>query len=142
MSSLIATVTTAMLAALTGAPGVPAVSRIKLRPLAAGVGQLVVVRPMGAEVVDTDMAGNPVSWSATVAVECYARATAGQAPDVVVDATVSAVYAALMADATLGGQVIATQPQHISYDFDTDAEQTVCATFTFSVQQTSAAGIF
>lgn len=141
--SLVNTAITAVVAALTGAAGMPAVARVRLRPLAAGTSALVVVRPHGSEVTEIAMAaGYPVQWSTTVVIECYARAPAGTAPDVAVDATVSAVYAALMSDTTLGGQVRHIAPQAISYDFDADAEQTVCATFTFSVRQTSAAGVF
>jgi hypothetical protein len=55
---------------------------------------------------------------------------------------VSTVYAKLMADPTLAGAVIALQPQSVSYDFDADGENTVCATFVFTARQRVAAATF
>lgn len=141
--SLLATATTAILGALSGAPGVPAVSRIRLRAAAQASSGAVVVRPMQTEVFEASLApGYPVSWNSTIAVECYARATPGTAPDLAVDNIVTSVYAALMADTTLGGAVIHLSPQSLNYDFDADADTTVCATFVFIARQTSAAGSF
>lgn len=141
--SLIATATNAFVLALTGAPGVPAVSRIRMRPVAQGAASAVVVRPLQSEVLEASMApGYPVSWNSTLAVECYARATPGTTPDMAVDAIVSSVYAALMSDTTLAGAVIHIAPQSLTYDFDADADNTVCATFVFTARQTSAAGSF
>lgn len=135
--SMVNTAVTAIMAALSAGPAVAAqIDRVRLRPLAKAVTQAVSVRPLKAEVSDLSLApGYPVSWNTSVAVECYVKSVAGTAPDVAVDSLVSAVYARLMADITLGGSVIAMQPIQIDYDFDVDGEQTTCATLAFNVRQ-------
>lgn len=143
MSSLIATATSAFISTLTGAAGVPTVSRIKLRPLSATTTSAVVVRPVQTEVAEASLApGHPIQWQTTIAVECYARATLGTAPDNAVDAVISAVYAALMTDPTLGNQVVRIAPQTLVYEFDADADNTVAAIFQFSVRQRATPAIF
>jgi hypothetical protein len=77
-----------------------------------------------------------------LAVECYARASAGTSPDEAVDPLVQSVYARLMTDPTLGGAVNLIEAQDISFDFDVDGEQTACATLIFNLRQIAAPGIF
>ena len=130
MTTLINTVTTAVLASLTsGTPVCTQIDRVRLRPIAKASAQAVVVRPAGADVLEQALSpGYPVSWVVALAVECYQRAAVGVALDVAVDALLEAVYARLMADPTLGGVLLALQPQSVALDFDADAEQTACAT--------------
>lgn len=136
MTTLIATVTTAVVASLTsGTPVCAQIARVRLRPVAQASAQAIVVRPAGADVLEQALSpGYPVSWVVTLAVECYQRAAPGVAPDVAVDALLEAAYARLMADPTLGGVLLALQPQSVALDFDVDAEQTACATLVFNAR--------
>lgn len=139
MSTFISTAVAAIMAALTsGTPVASQVARVRLRPLAAAQAQAVVVRPLSSEVSETALIPSlPVSWASAIAVECYARSNVGVAPDDAVDTLLAAVYARLMADTTLGGAVIAVQPQSINFDFDADGDQTTCATLVFNVRHRS-----
>lgn len=139
MSTLIATATAAVVAALQAAPAVaPQVARVRLRPLAASTTTAVVVRPIEAEAAEQLLTGMPIQWQCAIAVECYAKTTTATAPDAAVDALLAAAYARLMADPTLGGAVSHMQPVGVSYEFDVDGEQTALATLTLQVRQTAA----
>ncbi len=141
--SIINTAVSAVVAALSAAPAVANVGRVRLRPVSASSSTAVVVRPVDSQVLEASvLSSQPITWDTRLGVECYARAAAGQAPDVAVDTLVSNVYARLMADPTLGGAVIALQPQSVAYDFDADGENTVCATFIFNARQRVAAATF
>lgn len=132
--TIVNTVVTAAMAALQGAA--PVVGRVRLRPLSSTTLTAVVVRPVSSEVFDApELTGYPYAWNTLIAVECYARSTSIQAPDASVDALLADVYSRLMTDLTLGGSVITLVPQGLTYDFDVDGEQTVCATFTFIARQ-------
>lgn len=139
MTSLVNTAVTAMMVALQSAPAVAAqIGRVRLRPLAQGVSQAVVVRPLQSQVAEASLMPNyPVSWTTAISVECYVRSSVATPPDVAVDALIEAVYARLMSDPTLGGAVLSLQPQEISYDFDADGDQTTCATFVFHARHRS-----
>ena len=136
MTTLINTAVTAVLASLqSGTPVCSQIARLRLRPLAQGSAQAIVVRPVGADVQEQAISpGYPVSWLITLVVECYQRAAPGVSPDVAVDALLQATYARLMADPTLGGVLLALQPQSVALDFDVDAEQTACATLVFNAR--------
>lgn len=142
--SLVNTAVTAIVALLQAAPAVaPVVGRVRMRPMAQSGTTQVVVRPVDTQVQEASMtSGYPITWDTRLGVECYARAAAGQAPDVAVDSLVEAVYARLMADPTLAGAVIQLQPQALAYDFDADGENTVCATFVFTARQRSTLNTF
>ena len=144
MTSLVNTAVTAIIASLSsGTPVASQIGRVSLRPVAAAQAQSVVVRPMHSEVAQSALApGYPVSWTTAIAVECYARCAADQSPDVAVDPLIEAVYARLMADPTLGNAVLALQPQNVAFDFDSDGDRTVCATFTFTVRQRGGQSVF
>ena len=142
MSSLSTAAVSAIMAALTGVPGLPAPDRIRLRPVSLEKDQAVVVRPLGAQPAHADMAGMPTAWATSIAVECYARSKASIAPDVSVDAMSQAAYAAVMADPTLGGIAYATEPGAIAFDFEADGDQTACASITFTVFQRAAPSAF
>lgn len=144
MTTLMSAAVGAIVSALNQAPAVATqVARVRLRPMASTTATAVVVRPLGAEVLDTDLPnGFPLAWQCQIAVECYAKATAATAPDVAVDALVAAAYARLMADTTIGGAVGLITPRDVAYDFDVDGEATACATFVFNVRQTAAPSVF
>ena len=137
MSTMVSALVTAAMAALQAAPAVAArVERVRLRALPASVTQAVVVRPVAADTGDTEMAtGWPITWTTQLAIECYARVPQGAAPDLAVDSLIEAVYQRLMTDATLGGVAIVLVPQGISYEFDADGENVVCATLQINAQQ-------
>lgn len=143
MTSLANTAVTAVMQALQVAPAVAgSIGRVQLRPVAKSVASAVVVRPVGASVLESSLPGAPIAWTITLAVECYARAAAGTSPDEAVDPVVQSVYARLMTDPTLGGAVNLIEAQDISYDFDVDGEQTACATLIFNLRQIAAPGVF
>ncbi len=135
--SMINAAVTAVMNALKAPPAVsPRVERARLRALPASAGTAVVVRPLGSDVQDAELlTGHPYVWTTSLAVECYARAPQGTAPDVAVDALLDAVYARLLQAPTLGGAVTALQPQAITYDFDVDGESVVCATLQINARQ-------
>jgi hypothetical protein len=141
--SIVNTAITAIVDALNAAPAVENVSRVRVRQVSAGTSTAVVVRPVDSQVAQASVTSSqPITWETRIGVECYARAAANQAPDIAVDALLSTVYAKLMTDPTLSGAVIALQPQSVSYEFDADAENTVCATFVFSARQRAAVATF
>lgn len=126
----------AAVASLQAAPPICAnVLRTNLRTLPSQTAQAIVVRPMGAAVDLAANAGNPLVWQMQLAVECYARAAPGAAPDVAVDALLDATYTRLMADQTLGlPNNVWLEPLQISYDFAAEADASACATCTFTVR--------
>lgn len=144
MSSILATAVTAMVAALSaGTPVAPTIGRVRLRPIQEGVDLAVNVKPLDAEPGDSAITpGLPIWWVGRIAVECYARAAAGEAPDVAVDQLVTDVYERLCADLTLGGAINLLQPMGISYEYDAAGDQSVCATQIFAVRILAAANLF
>lgn len=135
--SMVNSLVTAVVDALKAAPAVsPRVERVRLRALPASAGTAVVVRPIASDVLDAELpTGHPYAWTTQLAVECYARAPQGTAPDAAVDALLESVYARLMANATLGGAATVLQPQAITYDYDVDGENVVCATLQINARQ-------
>lgn len=144
MTSLVNTAVTAIVSALqSGAPVASQIARVRLRPLAQATAQAVVVRPLQSEASVSSMSPDmPVSWTSAISVECYARTGAATTPDVAVDSLIEAVYARLMADPTLNGAVLSLQPQSISWDFDADGDQTVCAALVFHALQRTQGATF
>lgn len=145
MTSLVSNAVAAIVAALNVAPPVATqIARVRLRPMAQAQAQAVVVRPLQSDVTTvSEYTSLPVSWTSAISVECYARTGAATTPDVAVDSLVEAVYARLMADPTLGGVVVSLTPQSLSWDFDADGEQTVCAAFVFhALQNTQCNPVF
>lgn len=144
MTTIVSAAVAAIVAALSaGTPVASQIARVRLRPLAAGQAQAVVVRPLQSEAAVSSLSPDlPVSWTSAISVECYARTSAATTPDVAVDSLVEAVYARLLADPTLGGVVISLQPHSMSWDFDADGEQTACATLVFQALQRTAGATF
>ena len=105
-----------------------------MRPGASEWATLVVVRLLDAALEPFAIQGAPYNVDTQLAVECYARGSAGQAPDLAVDDLLAAVYARLAADPTLGGLVSDLQPVTLNYDFDADGEPTASATLTYTVR--------
>lgn len=138
MTTAFNAIVTAMVAALSAATAVsPNIFRARLRPMAEQHTTAVVVRLQDAQPQRFAIAGAPVDFDTTIAVECYAR-TSTTTADVAVDALVEAVYAKLAADTTLGGLVGDIFMQSANWDFDADGEQTACATLTFKVVHRTA----
>ena len=135
--SMVNDMVTAVVDALKAAPAVsPRVERVRLRALPTSAGSAVVVRPIASDVLDAELpTGHPYAWTTQLAVECYARAPQGTATDVAVDALLKAVYARLLKDPTLGGVATFLQPQAITYDYDVDGENVVCATLQINARQ-------
>lgn len=141
MTTLISSAVGAIMAALQQDPPVaPNIGRVRLRPWSADQSSAVAVRPLSADRGQAQLGfGGPDLWDVRIGVECYARAAAGTAPDVAVDALTQAVYTRLMADPTLSGVVRGgLEPVSLSFDFDADAEQTACAVFTFTAHMVGA----
>jgi hypothetical protein len=116
-----------------GTPVAQAIFRARVRPLSADTASAVVVRVQTATITPSVIAGGPMDITTQIAIECYVRSRTGTDPDVAVDALLSATYARVLADTTLGGLATDVLPQAISYDFDADGEQTTCATLTLDV---------
>lgn len=134
MTTAVAAVVSAMVATLQAAPAVsPQVHRARLRPMAADWATAVVVRPLSVAFEPFAIQHAPFNLDTQIAVECYARASAGTSGDAAVDALMQAVYARLMSDTTLGGLVGALRPDRLDFDLDADGDNTACATFTFTV---------
>lgn len=134
MTTAVAAVVSAMVATLQAAPAVsPQVHRARLRPMAADWPTAVVVRPLSVAFEPFAIQHAPFNLDTQIAVECYARASAGTSGDAAVDALMQAVYARLMSDTTLGGLVGDLRPDRLDFDLDADGDNTACATFTFTV---------
>lgn len=134
MTTAVAAVVSAMVATLQAAPAVsPQVHRARLRPMAADWATAVVVRPLSVAFDPFAIQHAPFNLDTQIAVECYARASAGTSGDAAVDALMQAVYARLMSDTTIGGLVGDLRPDRLDFDLDADGDNTACATFTFTV---------
>lgn len=134
MTTAVAAVVSAMVATLQAAPAVsPQVHRARLRPMSADWASAVVVRPLSVAFEPFAIQHAPFTLDTQIAVECYARASAGTSGDAAVDALMQAVYARLMSDTTLGGLVGDLRPDRLDFDLDADGDNTSCATFTFTV---------
>ena len=142
MSTLMGQAVTAITEALQRAPAVCAqVGRVSLRPIAQAAQKAVVVRPLQSESGGASQyTGQPITWTTSIAVECYARSTGSASPDEAVDTLLESVYARLMADITLSGAVLDLDPQQVVYDFDADGDKTACATVVFKTLQRATAG--
>lgn len=128
-----ASIVGAIVTALAAPTAVSAqIHRARIRPAAADWSTMVAVRPLDAMLERFAVQGAPMNVDTRIAVECYARASASQSPDVAVDALLAAVYARLAADNTLGGLVSDLVPSTLDYDFDADGEATACATLTYT----------
>lgn len=140
MTSCVSASVAAVVAALQAAPAVASqVARVRLRPWSEATATAVAVLPVSAERVEAQWGySGPDVWAVRIGVECYARAPAGTAPDVAVDAVIQAVYARLMADPTLAGAIPGgLEPQGLTYDFDADGEQTAAGVLQFIGRVTS-----
>lgn len=110
----------------------------RTRPIPRDQQDALAVRPGQAEVTTGVGMGAPGIWLTAAAVECYVRA--GSDVDDRLDVLLGAAVERLQLDPSLGGLVGEIAPQGIAWDFDTDGEQTACATVTFFVRHATAAG--
>ncbi len=136
----------AIVAQLQAAPAVSAqVDRTRLRPVAAQHDTAVVVRLQGADPQRAAIVGGRTDWSTTLHIECYARAipavpgggAAAVEADDALDALQAAVWARLMANATLSGTVADIEPTGIEWDYAAEATGMGCATLTFTVKHST-----
>lgn len=140
MATVFAQITGAIVAALAASPAVSAqIHRSRVRPISADWTTAVVVTPQSADLERLAIRGAPINLESQIEVVCFARAVPGQSPDVAVDALLSAVYARLVADPTLGGLALDLAPARISYEFDAEAEQVASVTLALTVQHQAAA---
>lgn len=140
MATVIAQAVGAIVSALQASPAVSAqIHRARVRPASADWVTAVVVTPQSADMERLAIRGAPINLETQVDVACFARSTAGQSPDLAVDALLASVYARIVSDPTLGGLVLDAQPARINYEFDAEAEQVASATLSITVQQQAAA---
>lgn len=140
MTTKFAQVLDAVVAALEAAPAVSDhIERARVRVIPDAWTDAVLVQIQQAQVDRGMGAGTHCIWATQVAVECYARATAGQTPDVAVDALLDKVVGRLLADPSLGGVVGDVGLVGVAYDFDVDGKPSASATVTFSVRHATAA---
>ena len=141
MSTLAADAIGAVVAALSAAPAVAdVVTRSRVRPLQVGQATMAMVRPVEASVLEDELAGPVAAWETLIAIECSARPSAANAPDVAVDGVLQAVHARMAANPTLGGVVLAITPRKVSWDLDADGDSTVAAVSIFSARQRANGG--
>lgn len=142
MSTLVSDVTAAFVTRLQASPAVSSnIGRTRQRPWPEDVSDAIVVRPLGADIDEgAAVLFGSDTWLVRVAVECYARAGQGTAPDAAVDTLLAAVYARVMGDETLNGALPdGVVPQSLQYDFDADGDQAATATLVFQARMTSGA---
>jgi hypothetical protein len=77
--------------------------------------------------------GAPIDWTTKVSVECFARSQTDTG-DVAVDPLLSAVFARLAQDTTLGGLVADLNVAGIEAENSTDAKKTGWVRLTYIVQ--------
>lgn len=140
MSTVFAQVVGALASALAASPAVSThIDRARRRVLPENWDTAVVIQIRQAEVERGMGAGTACIWATQVAVECYAKASPAQSPDVAVDALLAAVVGRVLADPSLGGVAGDVGLVGVAYDFDVDGRATACATVTFNVRHASAA---
>lgn len=87
----------------------------------------------GAEPHPGAIAGAPVDWMTRISVDCYARGTTADG-GAAVDALLSAAYARLAQDATLGGVVDDIGTPQIAAERDSLGQKTGWVRLLYSVQ--------
>lgn len=120
----------------------PHIFRNRARVVPRDMPTAVVVRASQAEGQTPAGMGSSSQWQLVLALECYARASAGLDAEDAVDALLLGVTDAIAVDRSLGQVVADIAPVAVQWEFDVDGEKTACATVTFIVQQfTSAASL-
>jgi hypothetical protein len=95
----------------------------------------VVVRLSRSASLLASVQGGPTQWKTLIQIECYGRATGGQA-DQAADPTVDQVFDALAASPTLDNSVMSVEPLEgdtLSWDFDGLDTSLGCTTANFLV---------
>jgi hypothetical protein len=129
-----ADITAAFIAALSTAPAVSAnIFRARDRTIAENQATALNVQFDGSEPYAGAMHGAPVDWISKISVECYARSSVTSG-DLAVDPLLSAAYARLAADTTLGGRVADIGAPNILTEYDSQGQKTGWVRMTYSVQ--------
>jgi hypothetical protein len=128
-----ADITAAFIAALSTAPAVSAnIYRARDRVIAEDQATAINVQFDGSEPYAGVMFGAPIDWTSKITVECYAR-SATTSGDLAVDPLLSAAYARLATDTTLGGMVADIGYPHIGAEYDSQGQKTGWVRMTYSV---------
>lgn len=110
--------TSAVLSALQAAPAIaPRVDRVRPDKLGSAVAAGVFLRPVKAAPLEF-LDDLPAMWACVITVDCTVLVPAATSADVAVYPLLSAVYARLVADTTLGGEVDHIEVKNIELDFD------------------------
>lgn len=121
------------------APVAPHIERNRSRVLPAGVRTAAVVRQGQAQADQAAGRVQSCAWVTALLVDCYGRASAGQAADEAADSVLQAVQQRLQQDPTLGQLAAGIALQGVEWDFDVDGEATACATATYYVRHATHA---
>lgn len=128
-----ADITAAFVAVLSAAPAVSAnIFRARDRVIAEDQANAINVQFDGATPYAGAMSGAPIDWESKISVECYARTTATSG-DLAVDPLLSAAYARLAADSTLGGTVADIGAPQIEAEYDAQGQKTGWVRMTYTV---------
>lgn len=139
MATVFAQVAAAIVTALSsGTPVSSQIHRARVRPASQDWTTMVVVRLQDAQLERFAINGGPYNVDTNIAVECYARASAGTSPDLAIDSLLAAVYARLAADSSLGGLVSDLLLNTLQYDFDADDTGTACVTLNYTALHRAA----
>ncbi len=121
-------------------PVAPLIYRNRLRILPKDVEQALVVRMDKSAPNLTAIAGAPIDWTSTFAVDCYLRADIDADTDQQVAPLMNDVFNRLQSpSAALEALDLYIEPGPIDWDFAATGENLVCATLTFAAQQRTAA---
>lgn len=129
------TIVNAMVALLRAAPALAdgGVHRSRGRAAGEGISAMVVVRKEASQPQQGPILSHPIDWLTSVAVECYARGSASQAPDEAADELLLAVNDLIVADPTLGGLALDVQEPRLTWDTDEQDKQLGCSTAIYTV---------
>lgn len=126
-------ITAAFVAALSAAPAVSAnIFRARDRAIAEDQANAINVQFDGATPYAGAMHGAPIDWISKITVECYAR-SATTSGDLAVDPLLSAAYARLALDTTLGGKVADIGVPQIEAEYDAQGQKTGWVRMTYPV---------
>lgn len=118
----------AMVALISASPALAGITVVanRRRPMPRELDRMVFVYLEDSLATPGEIKGAPTRWDTRIRVECVARDTAGANADTNADALQTAVYGALLANPSLSGQAVDTEPKAIAWTED-EADTTVSA---------------